>query len=113
MPRTRATRTGNGSGGTGWGGAAKGAGKPPGNKLGGRPPGVRPGEGKRTVADLMIEAGARELAAQRWLEILTDPAHPRHAEMVAKAADRMDGAPTQPVSGEGAFVINVMKRADD
>jgi len=73
--------------GAGWGGPAKG----PGNK------GPGPGRGitNRSVADLMAAAGARELAAERWLAILNDPAHPKHAEMIAKAADRMDGAPTQ------------------
>ena len=52
-------------------------------------------QGKRTVADLMAEKGARELAAERWIAILNDPEHPKHADMVAKAADRLDGAPTQ------------------
>ena len=58
---------------------------------------MKDGEGKRTVADLMAEAGAREIAAQCWLKILRDPAHPKHAEMVAKAAERMDGSPVQRV----------------
>ena len=92
MTRSSATRVGNGAG---WGGPAMGAG----NQLAGpgRPAGMRPGEGKRTVADMMIEAGGRTEAAERWLAIIRDPAHPKHAEMVAKAADRMDGAPTQKV----------------
>jgi hypothetical protein len=82
-----------GIGGPGWGGPAKG----PGNRGAGpgRPPGVKNGQGKRSVADLMIEGGARELAAERWIAILQDPTHPHHATMVAKAADRMDGASTQ------------------
>lgn len=88
MPASRTTRRGNGPG---HGGPAKGAGNRGASP--GRPKGLRDGEGKRTVADLLIDAGARELAAQRWLEILNDPSHPRHAEMVAKVADRMDGAP--------------------
>ena len=85
------------AGGVGWGGPARGAGHrfTKGDPLAGRPKGVRPGEGKRTVADLMAEAGAREIAAERWLAILNDPGHPKHAEMVAKAAERMDGAPVQ------------------
>lgn len=93
MPgRTAGTRVGNGAG---WGGPAKGGGNRGAGP--GRPGGEdwRPdGEGKQTVAALMIAGGMRELAAQRWLAILNDPAHPKHAEMVAKAADRMDGAPT-------------------
>ena len=93
MARNSTTRApGNGAG---WGGPAKGAGQAPGVKggAGGRPPGVANGQGKRSIADLMADAGARELTAQRWLEILNDPAHPHHATMIAKAADRMDGAP--------------------
>lgn len=103
MAASSATRRGAGAG---WGGGAKGGG----NKAAG------PGRGhtNKSVADIMAAQGARELAAQRWLEILNDPAHPRHAEMVAKAAERMDGAPVQPVRGEGdGLVINVVKRADD
>ena len=94
MAASGGTRRGNGAG---WGGAKRGEGHKftAGDPLAGRPAGVRNGEGRRTVADLMAEAGARELAARRWLEILNDPAHPKHAEMVAKAADRLDGAPVQ------------------
>ena len=89
MPASSTTRRGNGAGGAGWGGPAKGAatGKP----------GPGRGHTTRTVAEIMAAQGARELAAQRWIEILQDPAHPRHAEMVAKAADRLDGAPKQSI----------------
>lgn len=85
--------------GPGWGGPARGGSsnseaRRPGP---GRPPGVKNGEGKRSVADLMIQAGGRELAAERWIAILNDPNHPQHAAMVAKAADRMDGAALQRV----------------
>lgn len=94
MPgRTSATRpkgSGVPAGGMGWGGSAKGEGN--------RTAGPGRGHTHRTVADLMIAAGCRELAAQRWQDILNDPAHPKHAEMVAKAADRMDGAPTQNIA---------------
>jgi hypothetical protein len=89
---TAGTRKGNGAG---WGGAAKGEGNAAAGP--GRPEGVGNGEGKRTVADLMIAAGGRELAARRWMEILDDPTHPHHATMVAKGSDRMDGASTQRV----------------
>ncbi len=91
MPANSTTRRGNGAGGAGWGGPAKGSGN--------REAGPGRGHTTRTVAEIMAAQGARELAAQRWLEILQDPAHPRHAEMVAKAADRMDGAPKQPFEG--------------
>lgn len=86
MAASSATRRGNGAG---WGGTAKGEG----NK------GAGPGRGNttRTVAEIMAAQGARELAAERWLAILNDPAHPRHAEMIAKAADRLDGAPKQSI----------------
>jgi hypothetical protein len=95
MPRTSGTRVGVGAG---WGGPAKGESA---KRAGpGRPKGVKNGQGKRTVAELMVESGARELTAQRWLEILNDPAHPKHADMVAKAADRMDGAPTQNINAD-------------
>ncbi len=89
LARSSTTRRGNG----GWGGAAKGAG----NK------GAGPGRGNthRTVAELMAAQGAREKAADAWMAILNDPAHPRHADMVAKAAERMDGAPVQRLSVAG------------
>ncbi len=89
MPATTGTRRGNGAG---WGGPATGSGNRDAGP--GRPQGVKTGDGKRTVAALLIEAGARETAAERWMAILNDPAHPKHAEMVAKVAERMDGAPT-------------------
>jgi hypothetical protein len=63
----------------------------------GRPRGVRDGEGKKTVADLMIAADARRIAADAWMVILQNPSHPRHADMVMRAAERMDGAPVQSV----------------
>jgi len=92
-PKTGRFPPGNG----GWGGPARGARRfQPGHSVG-RPAGVKDGEGRQTVADLMAEAGAREIAAERWLAILKDPKHPKHAEMVAKAAERMDGAPVQRV----------------
>lgn len=75
--------------GAGHGGPAKGAGN--------HGPGPGRGNTHRTVADLMAAQKAREIAADAWLAILKDPDHPRHADMVAKAADRMDGAPVQPV----------------
>ena len=81
----------------GWGGSAKGAGNH--GRGPGRPKGVPDGQGKthRSVAALMAEDGGREEAAARWMAILRDPAHPRHADMVAKAAERMDGAAVQRV----------------
>jgi len=71
-----------------------------------RQPGPGRGITGRSVAELMAAQGARELAAEQWLAILSDPAHPKHAEMVAKAAERMDGAPMQrqEISGGGAPV---------
>jgi hypothetical protein len=61
-----------------------------------------PGRGitHRSVAELMAAQGAREKAADAWLAILDDPAHPKHADMVAKAAERLDGAPEQRVTSE-------------
>lgn len=61
-----------------------------------------PGRGNthRTVAELMAAQGAREIAAEKWLAILNDPAHPKHADMVAKAAERLDGAPEQKITSE-------------
>ena len=79
-------RKGNGAG---WGGGAKGEGS--------REPGPGRGHTHRSVAELMSQAGAREIAAERWVAILNDPTHPKHADMVAKAADRLDGAPVQRV----------------
>lgn len=94
-PPTSGTRRGTGAG---HGGPKKGDG----NKEAGpgRPAGVKNGEGKQTVADLLIAAGAREIAAAQWLAILNNPEHPKHADMVAKVADRMDGAAMQPVQVE-------------
>lgn len=90
MARTSGTRKGNGPG---WGGPAKGAG----NHAAG------PGRGitGKSVAEIMAAHGAREIAAERWLDILNDPAHPKHADMVARAADRMDGAPMQRMAVAG------------
>ena len=112
MPATRGTRRGNGPG---HGGPAKGKGhvlKPAGDPVSDAARAlsakVKPGEGKKSVADLMAAAGARELAARRWLEILNDPTHPHHASMVAKAAERMDGAPVQPVSGADGGPLIIM-----
>lgn len=81
-------RKGKGAG-VAWGGPAKGEGS--------REPGPGRGITGKSVAELMARAGARELAAERWVAILNDPAHPRHADMVAKAADRLDGASKQTV----------------
>lgn len=81
-------RKGKGAG-VAWGGPAKGEGS--------REPGPGRGITGKSVAELMAQAGARELAAERWVAILNDPAHPRHADMVAKAADRLDGASKQTV----------------
>lgn len=91
-PPTSGTRRGTG---TGHGGPKRGEG----NKTAGpgRPEGVKNGEGKLTVADLLIAAGAREIATAQWLAILNDPKHPKHADMIAKAADRMDGTAKQSV----------------
>lgn len=105
MPGNSKTRRGNGPG---HGGPAKGAGhrlKPAGDPdsdaARAMAAGIKPGDGKKTVAEMLIERGGRELAVQRWIEILDNPSHPHHATMVAKLADRTDGAPVQPVSGEG------------
>lgn len=115
MAASRTTRHGNGAGGAGWGGPAKGARRFT-SETAAAAGAVSPGQGQRTVADLMAAAGARELAAQRWLEILNDPAHPKHAEMVAKAADRMDGAPKQDITSAGeriGYVITAPAEAED
>jgi hypothetical protein len=85
-------RRGNGAG---WGGPAKGEG----NAMRGIPGPGRSITGK-SVAELMAIQAAREIAADAWLAILNDPAHPKHADMVAKAAERMDGAPEQRVTSE-------------
>ena len=97
MARSSATRTGNG----GWGGPAKGAGNRGGAIAGGRPKGVKTGDGKKSVADLMAADEGRRVAAEAWMAILRDPTHPKHADMVAKAADRMDGAPSQDLTSGG------------
>jgi len=79
--------------GAGWGGPAR-------NGTSNSAAGVAgPGRGVtgKTVAELMAAAEAREIAAEAWLAILRDPTHPKHADMVAKAAERMDGAPMQRV----------------
>jgi hypothetical protein len=106
----------NGPGfGAGWGGSAKGKRMQFGQgATGGRALGVKNGEGRETVASLMIAAGGREEAAARWLAILQDPAHPHHATMLAKAAERMDGMPLQPMAHAAAgFVIAAPEEAED
>lgn len=108
-PPTSGTRRGTGAG---HGGPKKGAG----NKTAGpgRPEGRKNGEGKLTVADLLIAAGAREIAAAQWLAILNDPTHPKHADMVAKVADRMDGAPKQEIEASmSSHVIRAPAKSTD
>lgn len=80
--------------GAGWGGAARGGESGSKARKGG------PGRGNttKTVAELMISMGLRQEAAERWKAILEDPAHPKHADMVAKAAERMDGAAVQRIA---------------
>lgn len=114
MARSSATRRGNGAG---WGGPKKGEGH---TFTPGDPEAQRTGADnsnnsrKVTVADLMAGMDARKIAAEAWMAILADTSHPKHAEMVAKAAERMDGAPVQPVMAEGpGLVINVVKRFDE
>jgi hypothetical protein len=88
-------RRGNGVG-VQWGGAKRGG-------ISNSKAGIAgPGRGitGKTVAELMAAQGAREVAADAWLAILADPAHPKHADMVAKAAERLDGAPEQRVTSE-------------
>lgn len=88
MPASSTTRRGTGAG---HGGPARHGG----SNSAARKPGPGRGITGRSVAELMAAQGARELAADRWLAILNDPTHPKHAEMVAKAAERMDGAAVQ------------------
>lgn len=89
-------RRGNGAG---WGGRAKGEG----NKA----PGPGRGITGKSVAELMAAQRAREIAAEAWLAILNDPAHPKHADMVAKAAERLDGAPKQEI--EASIASHVIR----
>lgn len=88
MPANQTTRRGNG---LGHGGPAKGVGGAGKREGAGRPAGVKTGEGKVSVADLLVALGARQIAAEAWMAILRDPTHPHHASMVAKLADRVDG----------------------
>jgi hypothetical protein len=62
---------------------------------------VKNGQGKRTIADIMAERDAREKIAERWLAIIDNPAHPHHATMLVKGADRLDGNPVQPIGADG------------
>lgn len=90
-PKRAATSATRKSNGAGWGGPKRGGESASKNGIAG------PGRGitGKSVAEIMAAQGAREIAAERWLEILNDPTHPKHAEMVAKAAERLDGAPLQ------------------
>lgn len=85
-------RRGNGAG-VQWGGPKRGGVSNSKERI----PGPGRGITGRTVAELMAAAGAREIAADAWLAILTNPDHPKHADMVAKARDALDGAPVQRV----------------
>lgn len=93
LPRTSATRVGTGAG---HGGPARNGVSASETRQAG------PGRGitGRSVAELMAAQGAREIAAEAWLAILNDPTHPKHPDMVAKAAERLDGAPEQRVTSE-------------
>lgn len=113
MPVTKTTRRGNGFG---HGGPAKGAGGPGKREGAGRPEGVKDGQGKVSVADLLVALGARQVAADAWMAILKDPTHPHHANMVAKLADRVDGAPQQDVTSNGeriGYVIPAPPEAEN
>jgi hypothetical protein len=68
MARSSTTRIGNGAG---YGGPAKGEGKPPGNDLAGRPLGVKTGEGKAARARELAEEAA-PLAIQKVIDIMND-----------------------------------------
>lgn len=81
--------------GAGWGGPAKGEG----NAMRGLPGPGRSITGK-SVAELMAIQAGREIAADAWMAILNDPAHPKHADLIVKAAERLDGAPEQRVTSE-------------
>lgn len=90
-PRRKPNRGSFPPGNGGWGGAKRGGQSA--SKAGVAGPGR--GITGKSVAEIMAAAGARELAAERWMAILEDPTHPKHADMIAKAADRLDGAPIQ------------------
>lgn len=65
-------RRGNGGGDKpGWGGPAKGEGKPPGSPEAGRPEGVKNGEGKRAQARAALEEAA-PLAVQTLINVAAD-----------------------------------------
>lgn len=81
-------RRGNGSKGLGWGGAAKGEGKPPGNLEGGRPMGVKDGEGKRAQARAALEDAA-PLAVQTVIEIAKDRGDQRALQAAVHILDRI------------------------
>ncbi|WP_160119889.1 hypothetical protein [Rhodovarius lipocyclicus] len=68
---------------------------------------MKDGDGKKTVADLLEEAGARGKIAQHWLKIIENPDHPMHAQMLDKGAQRLDGAPIARTEhrGTAAFVL--------
>jgi hypothetical protein len=106
-------RRGNGVG-VQWGGPARGG-------VSNSKAGIAgPGRGitGKTVAELLIAMGAREEAAERWMDILKDPSHPKHADMVVQAARRTDGDPVQrqDVTSNGervGFVIAAPPEAKD
>lgn len=103
MARTSTTRIGTGAG---HGGPKKGEGN--------RQAGPGRGHTHRSVAELMAAQGAREEAADAWMAILRDPEHPKHADMVAKAAERLDGAPEQRVVSENTtrYVVRAPAKAE-
>lgn len=105
------TRRGNGAG-LQWGGSKRGGESA--SKTG--TPGPGRGITGKTVAEIMAAAGAREISAERWMAILNDPTHPKHADMIAKAADRLDGAPVQDVTSKGerlGYVIAAPAESED
>lgn len=84
--RTSGTRPkGNGAG---WGGAAKGAGAPPGSGQGGRPAGVKNGEGKQARARAALEEAA-PLAVQTIIEIAGNVEDPRALQAAQAVLNRV------------------------
>ena len=91
----RHPRRGNGAG---WGGPAKGAGKPPGNREAGRPPGVKTGEGKAARSAEMCAPLVAD-AVEVWREVMADADAPAAARIAAaeKIIARAEGATPQRV----------------
>lgn len=107
-------RRGNGAG---WGGPARGAGKPPGSPGAGRPLGVKNGEGKRAQARAALEEAA-PLAVQTLINVAADVNDQRAVNAAVAILNRIGlhekaGLELGGADGGPVVIVTGVPRAED